>query len=353
MAQGLAQLTDRIHRTAFAERRPVAGMLALTYRCNLACRHCYLANERATAEMSVEKWHDLLGQLREAGCLWLALSGGEPLLRADFAAIYREAKRLGFLVTVFTNGTLVDEKVLTLFREWPPFKVEVSLYGASAESYRAVTGSGEAYRAAHAAVRNLVGQGTRVELKAMALRQNVAEVPRLQTLADELGLRFRYDPDVTPALDGSDAPCAARLSPEAILALDLRDAKRREAWVERFRAGRQTVRSTLFNCAGGQTSFFVSPDGRLALCSTDRPVADLTRETFLEGWSGPLRDRRATRLPVGHPCIACEQQVVCGVCPPLAKMETGEETGVPEARCRQALLLRRELSPWLETGGRE
>ena len=136
---------DALGRVAVERRIPLNGSLAMTHRCQLRCVHCYLGDERYTppapaGELPTAFWLDLLDQVAAAGCLNLLVTGGEPLLRPDFAAVYEHAIRRGLLVTVFTNGTLVDERVVDLFAEWPPQLVEVSLYGASAPVYERVTG---------------------------------------------------------------------------------------------------------------------------------------------------------------------------------------------------------------------
>jgi len=53
----------------------------------------------------------ILDEVADAGCLWLLITGGEPLLRPDFRDIYMYAKRKGFLITLFTNGTLLDADI--------------------------------------------------------------------------------------------------------------------------------------------------------------------------------------------------------------------------------------------------
>ena len=101
-------------------RVPYYGGFELTNRCNLRCVHCYIGPARYSSdsernEMKKEKILALLDELRDAGCLHFLITGGEPLLRADFRDIYEHAKRIGMIVTVFTNGTLITREVLDSF----------------------------------------------------------------------------------------------------------------------------------------------------------------------------------------------------------------------------------------------
>jgi MoaA/NifB/PqqE/SkfB family radical SAM enzyme len=132
-----------VQRTKLAARRrriPTHVTLGLTHRCNLDCVHCYLRDERETVELSTQRWLGVLDEIVAAGGLWVGLTGGEPLLRPDFATIYARAKQLGLLVTVMTNGTLVNRRILELFARLPPHRVDVSLYARSPETYQAITG---------------------------------------------------------------------------------------------------------------------------------------------------------------------------------------------------------------------
>ena len=100
-------------------RIPLSGTLDLTHRCNLRCVHCYVGDSHhveRSAEMDTGKIFSLLDEICEAGCLYLLITGGDPLLRGDFPAIYRYARSKGLLITVFTNGTLISDEVLRLFK---------------------------------------------------------------------------------------------------------------------------------------------------------------------------------------------------------------------------------------------
>lgn len=326
--------TRALFAEAYRARTPVTGSLALTHRCNLGCVHCYLQESRGASELETATWLDILDQLERAGCLWLMLTGGEPLLRSDFAEIYTHARRRGFLVSVFTNGTLVDDALLDLFTRFPPHCVEISLYGHSERVYAAVTGDAGARSAAYAAVDRLHVRGVPLRIKTVALRQNVHEIEMMRRCADRLDSPFRFDPLITPCLDGSARPCSTRLDDESIVRLDLDDGMRREAWRERLQPEMRAPRSSLFTCGAGMTSFHVHPDGLLALCLSDVPLHDLATGSFQEGWDGVVHERRETPLPDGHTCGGCRDQAFCGVCPALARMETGSDLGVPEDLCR-------------------
>src|SRR5262249_45367393 len=112
-----------------AARIPLNGTIEVTRRCPLECLHCYnnLPMSDATArrrELTFDEHSRLLDELQDAGCLWLLYTGGEIFARRDFLDIYTCAKKKGFLITLFTNGTLITERIADYLAEWRPFAIE-------------------------------------------------------------------------------------------------------------------------------------------------------------------------------------------------------------------------------------
>ena len=101
-----------------------------------------------------------------------------------------------------------------------PFAIEISLYGATEETYEAVTRVRGSYKKCLRGVRLLLDRGLPLSLKTVAITLNQHEMGPMQALCDELGVRFRYDPDINPRIDGSRENLRYRLSPEQVVALD-------------------------------------------------------------------------------------------------------------------------------------
>mgnify|MGYP000338046879 CR=1 FL=1 len=93
---------------------PVTGALELLPLCNMNCDMCYVRLSRSEMERqgrlrTVEEWVRLAEQMQKAGTVFLLLTGGEPLLFPDFKTLYRRLRNLGMILTINTNGTLLDE----------------------------------------------------------------------------------------------------------------------------------------------------------------------------------------------------------------------------------------------------
>ncbi|HEV8199377.1 MAG TPA: radical SAM protein [Candidatus Polarisedimenticolia bacterium] len=330
-------------------RVPLSGSLELTFRCNLRCVHCYIPDFSGRGEMTTAEIRRILDETADAGCLWMLLTGGEVLSRADFPEIYRHAKGRGMLLTVFTNGTLLDDRIADLFAEYPPLGVEITLYGMSDDTYLRTTGMPGRFRRVREAVERLHARRVKLTLKAVAMQGLVEELPTMRAWADSLGLPFRYDGTIHGRLDGSMQPVAARATPSDIVGLDAADPERRAHW-QRFydRFVRTTPKTDrLLSCGAGLQSFHVDPRGWLWSCEA-LPLDgyDLRNGSFLEGWNGVVGAVRERPAAPENVCVRCELKSLCDRCPATAILETGSPDGwIPhfcELTHRRAALLEGE-----------
>src|SRR5881628_2305408 len=135
----LARMLDKVA----GGRYPLLGQWELTCRCNLHCVMCYTdcfnTPDRLREELTLAEILRVMDEIHEAGCLELILTGGEPLARKDFLDIYAYAKQKGFLVTVFTNGTLLNERLVEFWTQYPPAMIEISFHGLTKQSFERIT----------------------------------------------------------------------------------------------------------------------------------------------------------------------------------------------------------------------
>jgi MoaA/NifB/PqqE/SkfB family radical SAM enzyme len=232
-----AQYSKRWKRRIEEKRIPIDGSFELTFRCNLRCAHCYCSlpansQDALSKELGTEEIFKIFDQIAEAGCLWLLLTGGEPLVRKDFLEIYTYAKKKGFLISLFTNGTLITQEIADFLAEWPPNKVEITLYGITEETYEKITRVPGSFKRCKRGIDLLLERKIPLRLKTIAMTLNHDEFFKIKEYAEGLGVEFRFDPELNPRLDGSKTPCAFRLSPEEVLKLEHCDEKRVEGWRE-------------------------------------------------------------------------------------------------------------------------
>jgi radical SAM protein with 4Fe4S-binding SPASM domain len=341
-----AEFGTSLHRTAVESRLPLAGSFEITFKCNLRCVHCYIPDYSGRDEMSAGEIKRILSEVADEGCLWMLLTGGEILSRADFPDIYLHAKRLGLLVTLYTNGTLLDERIADLLAEYPPFGIEITLYGLSDETYLKTTGFPGRFRRVRRGIDLLRARGLMLTLKAVAMAPLSGEIEKMETFCDSLGVPFRYDPIIHARLDGSLAPTQARPAPEAVVAFDANDPRRLAEWLRYYRQIVRAMQPTtsLLSCGAGLNSFHVDPKGTLLSCEA-LPLNgyDLRRGVFREGWYGIVGELRQRQAAAVNVCASCDIRGLCDRCPATAMLETGSPDGwIPyfcEVTHRRAALL--------------
>lgn len=141
------QIKQVLSARAALQTVPISGAFELTPRCNFRCKMCYIrmTPQQMTAigrERTALEWLEMGRQARDAGLLFLLLTGGEPFLRPDFEEIYTGLTKMGLSISINTNGSLLDDGLRALFRRLPPAMVNVTVYGASAAGYETLCGDG-------------------------------------------------------------------------------------------------------------------------------------------------------------------------------------------------------------------
>lgn len=339
-----AEFMRRFSARTQERRVPFVGMLELTSRCNLRCVHCYLGpqeeqHRKRAAELTTAEVFRLLDEMAEAGTLNLTITGGDPMMRPDFADIYRHARTRGLLVSVFCDGILVTDRIVELFRELPPSTVEVSIYGATAETYERITRVPGSYVKFVAGVRRLLDGGIRTAFKTVLMTLNRHELPEMQRMAREWGGSFRFDSAIFPCLpDSRSEPIDLRVEPEEAAAAQLSDPEVLKEYADYFERWDDLAPSKeLYQCGAGVTAFYVGPFGEVSPClMTTRYRYDARKEGgFAARWRddvGALRSRRAEHPD--HGCSSCSVRAVCDGCPAMFALETGREDVKSDYVCR-------------------
>ena len=177
---------------------PVTGALELLPLCNMNCDMCYVRLSRSEMERqgrlrTVEEWVRLAEQMQKAGTVFLLLTGGEPLLFPDFKTLYRRLRNLGMILTINTNGTLLDEAWADFFATYPPRRINITLYGADAASYDRLCHFPQGFDQTLRAVRLLRARNVDVKISCSVTKKNPQDFSRIFALGKELGVPVHAD----------------------------------------------------------------------------------------------------------------------------------------------------------------
>jgi radical SAM protein with 4Fe4S-binding SPASM domain len=339
-----------LHKRLSTKRIPIGGSIEVTQRCNNQCLHCYnqlsvgdhIAKE---AELSLNEYYRILDEITDAGCIWLLFTGGEIFIRKDFLDIYTYARQKGLLITLFTNGTLISSEIADQLVQFPPFSIEITVYGHTQDTFESITRTPGSYRRCINGIELLTERKLPLKLKTMALTGNKLEIEALKRFVEvDLGLEFKFDAMVNPRRDCVQTPLEVRLAPVEVVKLDLRYPDRVEEWkrfAERF--GKAAIdpdrAGDLYVCGAGNSSFAIDPYGRLSPCvlsATD--TYDLRRGNFKEGWGmhlASVRTKKASRLTK---CSTCRLKSMCGMCPANSELECADPEAPVDFLCQVAHL---------------
>ena len=342
--------SSQMHARQSGKRVPASVSIEVTRRCPLECQHCYnnlpMADAKARAEeMTLEEHVKLLDELVEAGCFWVLYTGGEIFARKDFLDIYTEAKKRGFLVTLFTNGTMINERIADYLAEWRPFAIEITLYGATRETYEALTQIPGSYDRCMRGIRLLLERGLPLTLKTVPTTINYHEVYEMKRMAEEdFGVGFKFDPLVNPRIDCSQAPLGIRLTPEEAVSLDFHDPRRADEWrrvvtSETSSPLREDLIGKRYVCGGGSQSCAIDPTGNMTICVISHQQGYPIRSgSFSEGWNGPLLEIRNQKHARPTICDRCRIRSLCSMCSANGELENGDPASPVDFLCQVAHL---------------
>ncbi len=342
-------------RRVAAARIPLDGSIELTHRCNLRCVHCYLGDQHAIREhrreeMSTRQIMTLIDEVVAAGALNLTFSGGDPMVRKDFAELFVYAVKKGLLVTIFCDGVLISERIIEVFNKYPPRMVEVSIYGATPATYEGITQVKGSFQRCLAGIERLHENRQRFTLKTVLMTRNRHEIEGMRALAKSYGVEFYFDTAIFPCLPHRDnggganrshgdalpasmdvapprldRPTTLRVPPEEAATAQLSDREKVRELADLYLRTRDLPdNDRLYVCGAGQTTFHVDPYGNLQPCTISTNVDYNLRDGgFLKGWNGPIAAIREIRISADSSCRACDKQAMCSGCPAMFSAENG------------------------------
>lgn len=307
-----------------AEQRslPIAATLEITQRCNFHCKHCYLVSPYK--QLDISSLLCIIEKLDKAGILILTITGGEPMLHDQFDVAYKYAKEKGFIISLLTNGLLVN-KWIDVLSSYPPYVVEVSLYGASDDEYHQNTMVDGAFVRVLNNLLLLKKCGINVVAKTVATTSNIEKLGDYKTICNRLGIEFKTGWDLYPKIDGQLLNTAYRLNPDDICSRLLAGKRNEEIRDIKISVQKSTLRYkySSIHCSSGKNSLLIDAEGYCNLCNwlRDKRI-NILKSDFNQAWQAIGETRKYIEsIAEKSRCHSCIDRGYCNWCPVYAMLE--------------------------------
>ena len=304
--------------------------LALTYRCNNNCPHCYNARPRSFPEMDTAAWKRTLDLLWKIGIPHIVFTGGEPTLRPDLPELIAHAEGLGQITGINTNGRkLKDPAFVQQLVDAGLDHVQITLESHDPAIHDAMVAPHGAWQETVAGVRNALATRLFVMTNTTLLQSNAPFLPQTLDFLAELGV-----PTVglnALIYSGRGAKVGTGLSESALpplleIARQKTDsAAQRLIWytpTQYCNFDPVQMELGVKGCSAALYNMCIEPDGSVLPCqSYYTALGNILTDPWDSIWnhelSLSLRERR--NLPAG--CNTCALLAECGGGCPLARSE--------------------------------
>lgn len=353
-----AALTQYMFTKASAARIPLSGTFELSPICNFNCRMCYVrktAKEVAESErplMTCDQWIELAQELRKEGMLYLLLTGGEPFLWPDFWRLYEELSKMGFLISINSNGSLINDEIIERLKEFPPTRINITLYGASDDTYLSLCGVKGVFAKVDQVIMHLKEAGIPVKLNCSLTPQNAADLEEMIKYAEERELILEVATYMFPPMrrDSSMVGQNERFTPYEAAYYNLKHYRLQYGEDLYYEYLENVIKGLVpspgleefcvdpvdgkVRCRAGKSVFWITWDGWLTPCGMlDDPKVDITTHSFREGWKKIVKE--SEDLTLSGVCKSCSNRKICHSCAAVAKAETGTFSGIPRYLCEE------------------
>lgn len=324
---------EQLRHWARENNVPLNVNLELTPFCNFNCVMCYVhLNEEGAKKqgkvLCADEWIEIARQAKEMGTLEISLTGGEPFVHPEFWKIYSELNKMGFLITLLSNGSLIDEGAIKKFREYGmPYRIKLTVYGASNETYLRTCGSADGFTKVSRAIDLLKDAQVPLILTSTIVRQNADDLQQIYAFAREKGLPLQHTVSVVnSSRDSLNSIASSRFAlsdfPEELTLEELEKSK--------F----PPLKTPFAWCASYRTSLWITWHGHLQLCAF--------MNTPFTRWSGNLKNDyeqlhdKLKKIKSPAQCSSCEWKEFCQRCPGTLCAESSDPEKISESLCDTA-----------------
>lgn len=332
-------------------RSPFGGSIELLPLCNMNCKMCYVRMskeemDQAGRMLSCDEWLAIARQAADMGVLNLLLTGGEPLLFPEFKRLYKSLQEMGLILSINTNGTLINEDWADFFAESPCRRMNITLYGADNATYGELCKNPNGFSQVMHAAELLKERNIPFRFTCSVTADNIVDLTKLFTIAKKFDVPLQPATYMFPALRrGIGAENQERLGPEQAAQAMFQSYLFQKSGDEMEASVRSTLASVFlpprvacvsgqgYTCHSGRSGFWLNWKGEMCPCGMmDTPKFSLLEHSFSDCWKRLVEATSKVIYP--EDCIHCKLQNICRICPAVLIAETGSTKITPHYVCR-------------------
>lgn len=352
--QELSFIEKELRKRADINHIPISGTFELTPLCNMDCRMCYVRMNKQEMELMGKKlhtpqeWISLAKKAVENGLMFLLLTGGEPFLYPGFPEVYKQLKKMGLVIMINTNGTVLNDEILHVLFENKPRRINISLYGSSNQVYEKLCRNPVGFSQVINCIEKLQHHQIDIRLNMALTPWNRDDFPNMLEVAKKYDVPVSIANYIFPAKRRNKDSIAAdkyRFSPELAAEYSVEISKYYEKYDELVKSANDKLslvknaanpdkeQKPGFWCRGGTSSFWVTWDWMLTPCGMiNTPSVPLDINKFEVAWK-KLRDE-VNKIWLSSECYNCSKRTVCQTCAASMVAETDSFCKKPEYQCR-------------------
>ncbi len=323
---------ERVDPFSMSLTAPYRMDLALTYRCNNDCPHCYVARSADHPEVDTNTWKAILERVWEVGIPHVCFTGGDATMRDDLVELVAHAEGLGLVAGLLTNGRrLSDAAYVQALVAAGLDHVQITLESHDEAAHDAMSAVSGAWKETVQGIRNAVAANLYTTTNTTLTRENVSGIEETVAFIGALGVPTFACNSLIYSGRGSTVGTGFREGELAPILERVRDAANRHGlrliWYTptqycalsplQLELGVKACTAALYNMC-------VEPDGAVIPCqSYYEPLGHVLRDPWETIWNHDLAQSLRERRYAPEKCRECPELAICGAGCPLYLKSAG------------------------------
>lgn len=348
------KISDRLWKKAGMNNIPLTAAFELLPICNLSCKMCYVRQSKVDVDkygglISGKQWLEYAREAKNEGLLYPLLTGGEPFLHPDFREILEGMQNMGMQVNINSNATMIDEETVEWLSKHTPTKINITVYGASEETYQKLCGNGKAFYKMKEAVILLKQYGIPIKFNTSITSENIDDLDQIMEFAREMNVPIQVASYMFPPIRRNKDMIGKnnRLTPQEAGYVKVKSdflqndshwfyvqAKRFQNFIHVDDIHFHQIKSSelKMSCRAGHCSFWIDWKGNMGNCGMYSSILiPLRNQSIHNAWKKIVEYTDKYRY--SSKCSSCPNNQLCHTCVAMVNNECGNIDGRPKYIC--------------------